>query len=291
MIELIDMKKITSLISTLAITSIVFLPYSAFAQESVPAPEVPTTTTAPEVTTTSTDTSVQGTIPADLLEGSVNPQQDALQEAIQVIDENTNTATNTDIILPQATSTTENIEIPPAEEEVVQVIPEATTTPVADLSTEDLKPTKEYTFEINGSSIATNETPEWADGVDANTATSSDKVSEAPAISIQEASHILNVSGECSDPYYVVLIYKDAESYNSNPSSYIYNRAYPCENGHYSYALSELPFSLESGTFYLLVAGQGERGPWKPISALLPIGITVKTILPTASTTQDEPVQ
>jgi hypothetical protein len=159
---------------------------------------------------------------------------------------------------------------------------------------EVLEPTKEFTFEINGGAVATDATPEWSEDrvaeISGEESTDAEaKVTASANISIQDESKILNVSGACDDPYFVVLIYKDAEGYNTNPSSYIYNRAYPCENKQYSYDLSNLPFSLESGTFYLLIASQGDKGPWRPISAMTPIGIIVKTIIPEAEETPNEP--
>ena len=269
------MKKLLSLLVTLSLFSPVF----ALAQEAVPVSEA---AQAPVVEESSSveispdeqitplvqeSDTTQETISSEALESTENPQeQQALEEAIEVIDQAT--------AEEEATSITT---------EVVDIIEQATTTPVAELPIEILEPQKEYTFEINGSAIATSETPEWL-----GSANDEAIVEEAPVIRIEDASHELNVSGECSDPYYVILIYNDSEGYNTNPSSYIYNRAYPCENGHYSYSLSSLPFSLESGTFYLLVAGQGNKGPWKPISAMIPIGIIVKTILPPASTTPHE---
>jgi hypothetical protein len=288
------------LLALLLVMTTTLLPLITLAQEEAVADPAPAPAQAePSATITSSEplaaevaAPIQQTIESALLEAPVNPQEaNTLEAAIQIIDQAT-AGSMTEIPI-QISSTTPNIEITSSStERVVDVIAIATSTEVAQLDLGELEPKKEYTFEINGSSVATEETPQWSRQKGENgQINSGEKVTDAPAIDIGESSHLLNVSGVCSDPYYVILIYKDSEGYNTNPSSYIYNRAFPCENGRYSYALSELPFSLESGTFYLLVAGQGNKGPWKPISAMIPIGIIVKTILPQASTTPHESTQ
>ncbi len=236
----------------------------------------------PEPSPVAEESPLQESVSSDVLEGSLNPQEDtALGEAIEVID--MATEERLEVEAEEVAPTSIVIDLATTTEEVIGILPEATTTKVAQLNEEDLKPKKEYTFDINGAAIATDAVPDWS-SPESPKKEEGGEVTVAPVVDL-DTPHELTVSGECTDAYYVVLIYKDREGYDTNPSSYIYNRAYPCGNGHYSYALSELPFSLESGTFYLLLAGQGNTGPWKPISALLPIGITVKTILPEASST------
>lgn len=276
------MKKLLAATGILALTLFPHLALAQVEEVSTPAPvpesvevpepvveEVPAVqvevpaSTEPAAEIQESDSS-QETIDSEVLEATENPQAqeggDALEEAIEVIDAAT--------LEREAASSTE---------EVIEAIETATTTPVAELPLEVLEPEKEYTFEINGVAIAAEENPEWSLPLGAPEG-EGEQVTEVPDVAI--APHTLTVSGECADPYYVVLIYKEEKDYDSNPSSYIFNRAFPCENGRYSYDVKELPFSLESGTFFLLVAGQGDKGPWKPITALIPIGITVRTVAP-----------
>jgi hypothetical protein len=246
---MINFKMKTS--SFLAILTLAVLPFSAIAQETVPvveavpiqiisASETPSDTTSPQDGSGSS----QETLPSESLEGSVNPQD---QEVPPVED-----------VAPDPS--VETLDVPVDE--------------VAEIPEEVLEPTKEYTFDLVGDGIPTNESPEWQIGV-----ASTDRITEIPEVDVS-TEHVLEVSGECTDPYYVILLYKNQGDYDQNPASYIFNKAYRCIDGQYHYALSELPFNLQSGTFYLLVAGQGEKGSWKPITALIPVGITVKTVFP-----------
>lgn len=276
------MKKALSTILSLTLLVFVLPPVSVKAQEAASTTESTAQVPISAPLTSTSGSGVQQSIESGLLEEAANPQSDPLQEAIKVID-----AAAADDEGEGTTVTgeeTETIEVPPADTEVVETLaPE--TEKVAELDMETLVPTKEFTFEIAGTQIATKETPEWSDD-DAGSIGSAENVTTAPDLSID--THTLNISGSCTDPYYVILIYRNAGDYNRDPASYIFNRAFFCEGGRYSYALADLPFNLESGTFYLLVGGQGPKGSWKPISALTPIGITVKTVMVEASSTSNE---
>ncbi len=81
---------------------------------------------------------------------------------------------------------------------------------------------------------------------------------------------VLNVSGSCSSQYYVILLYRNVDDYDRNPSSYILNKAYECVDGRYSYDINDLPKDISPGTYYLLVGGQ-DNGPWSPITSLTEI--------------------
>lgn len=281
MIKSKQMKKILSTILSLSLLLFVALPTGVMAEEVASTTE--TSSQAPVATPPASepDSGVQQTIPSEILEEAANPQSNPLQEAIEVIDTATADAEESTPITPEEA---EDIEVAPVEAEVVETLtPEAEE--VAELDIEVLVPTKEFTFDIAGSQITTKETPEWSDETSDNTGPTG-SVTTAPALSID--THTLNISGSCTDPYYVILIYRNAGDYDRDPASYIFNRAFLCEGGQYSYALSDLPFNLESGTFYLLVGGQGSKGSWKPISALTPIGITVKTVMVEASSTPNE---
>jgi hypothetical protein len=291
---IMKMKRTSSFLLSIMLSMSLAMPLRVRAEEEAVIPasgpaaaqadaEEASTESAGEDPVAPAEAEVQETIDSSLLEEAANPQEGALEEAIEVIDEATEERLESEILI-EATSTEQSIEIDSEEEEVIESV-EAEEEEVAELEMSVLIPTKEYTFNIIGSPIATKETPEWSEGEELGVPEEGE-VTVQPAISVD--TNLLNISGSCSDPYYVILIYRNAGDYDIDPGSYIFNRAFLCENGNYSYELSDLPFNLESGTFYLLVGGQGARGSWKPISALTPIGITVRTIMTEASSTPNE---
>jgi hypothetical protein len=295
------MKKISH---SFLILLIAFLPCLAIAQTTDTSTTTDTTDTSASTTTivdTSIDTTIatttspqqattsQTTIDSSDVQNADNPQTGSSTNSTISTDAS---STPTDAssgddqeIIVDTPTTTPATEIVPTPDTVVQdVAPQ--TDDVATLPNAVLTPTKEYTFALSGQSIATQQTPDWNQDA-TNTPSTPDKtVTASPALNANDTNG-LTVSGACSDPYFVILLYKNQSDYNNNPSSYIFNKAYPCENESYSYQISQLPFNLESGTFYLLVAGQGVKGSWKPITALIPVGITVTTVYPTATTTDD----
>lgn len=96
---------------------------------------------------------------------------------------------------------------------------------------------------------------------------------EPETLVVDNENGIMNISGACSDVYYVILLFKNATDYEKDPGSYIINKAYLCIGGEYSYSLDKLPTSLKDGTYYLLVGQQGESGLWKPITDLTEVVI------------------
>ncbi|HUO50791.1 MAG TPA: hypothetical protein VMU25_04485 [Candidatus Paceibacterota bacterium] len=123
----------------------------------------------------------------------------------------------------------------------------------------DLAPKPEYQFQISGTSVPVKE----KDSAHASTLSAN----------ADNQTGVVNLSGSCSDTYYVVLLFKNKDDYANDPSSYILNKAYPCQGGSFSYAISDLPTSLENGTYYLLVGQEGAQGGWKPITDLTAITI------------------
>lgn len=83
----------------------------------------------------------------------------------------------------------------------------------------------------------------------------------------------MSLSGMCLDTYYVVLLYKNMTDYTENPGSYIFNKAFKCENNSFSYSVSDLPSNLPSGNYYMLIGDQGDRGTWTPATQLTEITI------------------
>jgi len=248
-----------------------------------------------------TASSTQETIPADTLVQTQDPNLllgDTASSTIP-LDTGTITATSTSDTVPilldatttvatditpvtdQATSTdsvplapdTQTQDIPPPDEQVVATMP-----------VEAIAPKPAFKFTIRSASIATDKIPQWQrKGEDtvkriknknqqADTSTTS--ITNAPAITLDTVSGVPIVSGACSNVYYVILLYKNETDYSTNPSAYILNNAYPCTSGQYSYTVDDIPQSIPSGTYYLLVGEMGERGSWTPITSLVPIDIT-----------------
>ncbi len=96
-----------------------------------------------------------------------------------------------------------------------------------------------------------------------------------PVVEVVDQGGTLQISGTCNDPYYVILMFRGAEDHIAEPSSYIVNRAYPCEGGTFSYSLTNdnsLPTNLD-GTYHLFVGAQGETGAWRVVSPVIPVQI------------------
>lgn len=90
---------------------------------------------------------------------------------------------------------------------------------------------------------------------------------------IDNESGAMTLTGTCSDTYFVVLLYKNQSDYTEDRGSYILNKAFKCENGSFSYSISDLPSNLETGTYYMLIGDQGSRGTWTPATQLTEINI------------------
>ncbi|MFZ2555699.1 MAG: hypothetical protein WAZ27_02925 [Minisyncoccia bacterium] len=124
-------------------------------------------------------------------------------------------------------------------------------------------PEPDFEFELTGKQIATKRAVLPRRPFDA----------EPDALVVDNDKGIMNISGACSDVYYVILLFKNVTDYEKDPGSYVVNKAYLCIGGEYSYSLAQLPASLKDGTYYLLVGQQGESGLWKPITDLTEVVI------------------
>jgi len=83
----------------------------------------------------------------------------------------------------------------------------------------------------------------------------------------------IKVSGSCQKDYFTVLVFRNQDDYANAPRTALFNSAFPCDNGLYSYSLLPASLRLKAGTYYLLVAEQPGDGPWIPISALMPFTV------------------
>jgi hypothetical protein len=91
----------------------------------------------------------------------------------------------------------------------------------------------------------------------------------------QEGQNLV-FSGRCQKEYYVISMYAKPDDYEKNPSLFIYDKAFPCENGTYQYNLDDLPTYLKAGIYYFFVAEEDATGPWQPITAIQPVRIEVE---------------
>jgi len=278
------------------------LPETLPPQETLPNPLpeiIPVPTEA-----TSTDTQ-EGSNPQNASSSPYLQGAEGGQEAVPPTDTNASTTISTstpevipeeilppvdELLPPNATSTEV---LPPQEELVVppdepQQEPEVTPPPqeqplvepvAVQISMEELAPEPEYVFSVKtGKRMDTKRLIKKNVLVGQKVVTTDveETVTALPSISPDNATGVMNISGACSDKYYTVLLYKNAVDYERDRRAYVVNKAYPCEGGAFNYELSDLPPTLPSGTYYVLIGSQGDSGPWVPITGLTEVDITNK---------------
>ena len=219
----------------------------------------PSTATSTDVVTIPVVDASTGTS-SDPLPVTVTPP--ATTDATTPVDQGASTldvvAQNVDPVTPVATATSTPTPVG---------VPHITVLPLADLT-----PQPAYTFALTGTSIPSTRTVKDASGA----VVGEETVTTPLVSSVATTTSAVSVSGQCSDAYFVVLLFKNATDYAEDPRSYIVNRAYPCVNGAFTYSISELPGTLADGTYYLLVGQEGKRGTWEPITEMTEITITKK---------------
>ncbi len=225
----------------------------------------------------------QDTLTGNTLENTTNPESATTTDATSTPVVNDPTATTTDPInLGQNTSDASSTPVVADDasttldvvaEDVTKDLPvpdeQPAPVPLVLVAKRELTPDTIFTFALTGRQIAAKQIVTSKDG----TKTGEQTVTAKLAPQIDNASGVLSVSGQCSDVYFVVLLYRGANDYADDPSSYIVNRAYPCVGGSYSYSIADLPNNLANGEYYLLVGQEGERGTWTPITSLTEITI------------------
>ena len=244
---------------------------------ATPNPDTQASSTTPLVQDTS---NTQPTILGTALESTTNPQDAG---AIPPVDATSSTTTpdvtsdSTTTPLVFAIDSTTTLEVigqaidpavPVVDPNVPHSIEPSTPTPVV-LPLKELAPKPEYAFAIVGTSIPSKRNVAKPDGTLIQEPT-------IPAVltpTVDNETGVVKVSGACTNVYYVVLLFKNPGDYIDEPASYIVNRAYPCVGGTYSYSISDLPYNLGNGTYYLLVGEQGNKGGWAPITDIMPITI------------------
>lgn len=137
------------------------------------------------------------------------------------------------------------------------------------ISAVDLKPKPQYAFALTGRTMPALRSIRQTDGVVTQQVSSIETLTPV----VDNVTGEVTVSGQCSAAYFVVLLFKHATDYADDPSSYVVNKAYPCVGGSFTYSISELPYNLPNGNYYLLVGQEGITGSWTPITSLSEIAI------------------
>jgi len=232
-------------------------------------------TTDPQKVEDSTQNATS-TLPVGTTTDLVAEEADPIQEPVD--SGNNNGTTTTTIIAPDPIESIELVNNESLGDPADPVEAPKVGEPFLVVTKTDLVPKEKYVFSLNKKAIASKEHPAWMQTEEEiKGKVPVKKVTDTPALSEGSSSGTetrLDISGKCSDPYFVVLLYSGEQDYDLNPNSYIYNKAFDCKNGNYHYSISDLPKTLVDKTYYLLIAGQGESGPWKPISAIIPVAIT-----------------
>jgi hypothetical protein len=211
---------------------------------------------------------VQQTVTTDMLEDTTGPLQvaevpEGETVAIVVVEEVVTEESPVEDVTPSEVVAV----IEQTQEEVPMVEPGVPDPVVTEMPVAELAPEPEFSFSLSEESVPTKKKVRTSRGI------AEEEVSTKLVPTVDNEKGELLIGGECSDVSFVVLLFKNEEDYARDPASYIVNRAYPCENGSFSYALSSLPSTLPDGTYYLLVGQQGDRGMWTPITELRAVTI------------------
>lgn len=103
---------------------------------------------------------------------------------------------------------------------------------------------------------------------------------EVPHLTLEDDGTTLRVAGECQDEYFVILTYRSPEDFTEKPRSFVSNYADKCRGGSFTHRMNHLPLDTAEDVYYLLVAEQGNEGPWMATSPLVPIKIGQKEVDP-----------
>lgn len=260
-------------------------------------------TTIPEVEPISppTETVTQSSTSTDeLLQGADNPQDVVDPGSVgtstevvvldvpppQPVDEiPTDNPTTTDEVLPEEIPPTDAPPAPPEVEQVpvVDPTPPQEQPPVVEesqpvaIALEEIAPDPEYVFSVNtGKHIPAKRRVKEEVRDRFNRVTTVEKeviVNNTPQVTPDNREGTMQITSSCTNKYYVVLVYKNEGDYDRDRTSYIVNKAYPCQGGSFTYLLDDLPSTLQNGTYYVLIGEQGDTGGWLPISGLTEITI------------------
>jgi hypothetical protein len=140
---------------------------------------------------------------------------------------------------------------------------------------------KKLSYRIAGSPVETTQNLPWYEDDVRNMYILKDKLPD-PRYELSGDGMTLTVSGECRSPYFVLLTYRGTDDYIERPQTFASNYAGSCSGGTFSYTMSHLPIDTPRDVYYLLIGEQGDRGPWIPVTNLLPIEISTVEVAPDA---------
>ncbi|MFA6135861.1 MAG: hypothetical protein WC705_00630 [Candidatus Paceibacterota bacterium] len=88
----------------------------------------------------------------------------------------------------------------------------------------------------------------------------------------------IKLSGKCLSEYFNVLLFSNVDGYAQDPTRAIINKSFPCVDKlfQYQFKSEDIPKTIVSGTYYLMIGSQKETGPWIPATPIYPIIITQK---------------
>ncbi len=96
-------------------------------------------------------------------------------------------------------------------------------------------------------------------------------------VRVQGGNSSMTVSGNCTDAYFVIIVYKNQSDFMDKRNSFIVNQAHECPGKTFRFDLADLAQDIPTGTYYMLTASEGTTGSWTPISDIFPISITSST--------------
>ncbi|MFA6365163.1 MAG: hypothetical protein WCW78_02055 [Candidatus Paceibacterota bacterium] len=101
-------------------------------------------------------------------------------------------------------------------------------------------------------------------------------VQRIPTLTSDPIHNAFTISGSCSKPYFVILVFANQSDYLNDPSRAVINRAGLCVNSSFSYQLrsEDFPQNLPDGIYYAVAGEEGVSESWQPHSAIYPITIS-----------------
>ncbi len=146
-------------------------------------------------------------------------------------------------------------------------------------------PAHRYSFAIGGVTPIPSGPLPWVSEKDADYLKDNLSANTAVPVVTLTDRNTIQIQGGCAAPYYTILIFANPTDYASDPSSAVFNKSYNCTGGNFTKTLSDedLPPVLQNGTYYLIVADQGDKGPWQPRPGIFQISFAA--VAPDASST------
>ena len=135
-------------------------------------------------------------------------------------------------------------------------------------------PTHRHTFQVKNLVSFNARSPQWLPPGSVKSYDDSLPASGTaePTVTLQDKNTI-HITGTCPSYYYTILLFRNQTDYETDPAAAVFNEAIPCTNGNFDQTFSDtdFPANLAPGTYYLMVASQGQTGTWIPYQIFYPI--------------------